>query len=72
MAHYLVRVRISEEIEDKVKSRTESFLVNAETIEESQQKIHQYFNGLMVDYEIRNVGKTGIIGYIDRLGNTSE
>jgi hypothetical protein len=72
MAHYLVRVRTTEEIDGKMRSRTEAFLVNADTIEESQQRIHDYFKGTMVDYEIRNAGKTGIVGYIDRTGQSSE
>jgi hypothetical protein len=72
MAHYLVRVRTTEEIDGKMRSRTEAFLVNAETIEESQRMMHEYFRGTMVDYEIRNVGKTGIVGYIDSTGRSVE
>lgn len=72
MAHYLVRVRTTEEIDGKLKSRSEAFLVNADTIEESQRMMHDYFRGTTIDYEIRNVGKTGIVGYIDRTGRTVE
>ena len=72
MAHWLVRVRTTEEIDGKLKGRTEAYIVNVETIEESQRRVHDYFRGMTVDYEIRSTGKTGIVGYIDGTGKAIE
>jgi hypothetical protein len=64
MAHWTVRVKTSYEEEGKLKSVTETYLVNAETIEESQTKVRDRFRNTTFDYEIRSVSKSGITEYI--------
>ena len=64
MAHWTVRVKTSYEDDGKLRSMTETFLVNAETIEESQAKVREKFKGTTFDYEIRSVSKSGIVEYI--------
>jgi hypothetical protein len=65
MAHWSVRVKVSMEDENgKVRASTETYLVNAETIEESQSKVREKFKGYTFDWEIRSVAKSGIIEYI--------
>jgi hypothetical protein len=74
MAHWTVRVKTTEEDPDtgKLRGRQEVFLVRAENIEESQQKVRGYFRGMTIDYEIRAVSKSNIVGYIDSEGNAIE
>jgi hypothetical protein len=74
MAHWTIRVKTSEEdIETgKIRRRTEAFLVRAETIEESQSRVRDYFRGMTIDYEISSVSKSNIIGYIDSNGKAIE
>jgi len=74
MAHWTVRVKTSEEdIETgKIRNKSETFLVRAETIEESQRKVREYFRGMTIDYELRSVSKSNIMGYIDSEGNAIE
>lgn len=65
MAHWTVRVRMSFEDENgKLRGSTETYLVNAETIEDSQSKVRERFKGTTFDYEIRSVSKSGITEYI--------
>jgi hypothetical protein len=64
MAHWTVRVKTSYEDDGKLRSVTETYLVNAETIEESQAKVRDRFRGTTFDYEIRSVAKSGITEYI--------
>jgi hypothetical protein len=65
MAHWTVRVRMSYEDESgKLRGTTETYLVNAETIEDSQSKVRERFKGTTFDYEIRSVSKSGITEYI--------
>ena len=73
MAHWTVRVKTVEEIgEGKLVKKVESFLVKADTIEESQAKMREYFRGTTVDYDFHSVSKSNIIGYIDIEGNSHE
>jgi hypothetical protein len=74
MAHWTVRVKTSEEDMEtgKIRSKSETFLVRAETIEESQRKVREYFRGMTIDYELRSVSKSNIMGYIDSNGNAME
>jgi hypothetical protein len=74
MAHWTVKVRTVEEDPDtgKLRGKMEAFLVNAETIEESQSRVRDYFRGMTLDYEIRAVSKSNIIGYIDSNGRSLE
>lgn len=65
MAHWTVRVRMSYEDENgKLRGTTETYLVNSETIEDSQAKVRERFKGTTFDYEIRSVSKSGITEYI--------
>ncbi len=65
MAHWTVRVKTAFEDENgKVRAATETYLVNAETIEESQAKVRERFRGVTFDWEIRSVAKSGIVEYI--------
>jgi hypothetical protein len=64
MAHWTVRVKTSYDDDGKVRTITETYLVNAETIEESQAKVREKFRGTTFDYEIRSVSKSGIVEYI--------
>lgn len=64
MAHWIVRVKTNYEDDGKLRSVTETYLVNAETIEESQAKVRDRFRGTTFDYEIRSVSKSGITEYI--------
>jgi hypothetical protein len=74
MAHWAVRVKTSEEDMEtgKIRSKSETFLVRAETMEESQRKVREYFRGMTIDYELRSVSKSNIMGYIDNEGNAIE
>jgi|SanBayMetagenome_1026888.scaffolds.fasta_scaffold437398_1 hypothetical protein len=74
MAHWAVRVKTSEEDMEtgKIRSKSETFLVRAETMEESQRKVREYFRGMTIDYELRAVSKSNIMGYIDNDGNATE
>jgi len=74
MAHWTVRVKTSEEDMEtgKIRSKSETFLVRAETIEESQRKVREYFRGMTIDYELRSVSRSNIMGYIDNDGNAIE
>lgn len=65
MAHWTAKVKlVIEDDNGKVKAITETYLVNAETIEDSQKRIHERFRGTTFDYEIRSVSKSGITEYI--------
>jgi hypothetical protein len=73
MAHWTVRVKTTTEDDSgKLRSRQEAFLVRAESIEESQARVRDYFSGTMIDYDIRSVSRSNIMGYIDSEGNTLE
>jgi hypothetical protein len=73
MAHWTVRVKTTSEDESgKLRSRQETFLVRAESIDESQSRVRDYFSGTMIDYEIRSVSRSNIMGYIDSEGNARE
>ena len=73
MAHWTVRVKTTEETDEgKLIRKIEPFLVKADTIEESQARIRDYFKGMTLDYEFHSVSKSNIIGYIDGEGNVSE
>jgi len=65
MAHWTIRVKTNiEDDNGKLRGIIETFLVNAETIEESQSKVRDRFRGTTFDYEIRSVTKSGITEYI--------
>jgi hypothetical protein len=65
MAHWTVRVKTTfQDDNGKVKAITETYLVNAETIEDSQKRVHERFKGTTFEYEIRSVSKSGITEYI--------
>ena len=67
MSHWTVRVRVtSEDLETgKVKAKMETYLVNADTIEQAQALVKDHFRGMTMDHEIRGIGKSGILEYID-------
>lgn len=74
MAHWTVRVKTSEEDIDtgKIRRKSEPFLVKAESIEDAQRRVRDYFRGMTVDYEINSTSKSNIVGYIDNEGSVSE
>jgi len=74
MAHWTVRVKTSEEdIETgKIRRKSEPFLVKAESIEDAQRRVRDYFRNMTVDYEINSTSKSNIVGYIDNEGSVSE
>jgi hypothetical protein len=67
MSHWTVRVRVTSEDVDtgKLRSKMETFLVNAESIEQAQSLIRDHFRTMIVDHEIRGISKSGIVDYID-------
>lgn len=65
MAHWTVRIKTTFEDENgKLRAATETYLVNAETIEESQVKVKERFQGVTFEWEIRSVAKSSILEYI--------
>ena len=74
MAHWTVRVKTSEEDMDtgKIRRKSEPFLVKAESIEDAQRRVRDYFRNMTVDYEINSTSKSNIVGYIDNEGSVSE
>ena len=66
MNHWTVKVRITEEDMEtgKLRGKTETYLVQAETIEASQTMVREFFRGLTLDHEVRSVSKSGITEYI--------
>lgn len=66
MNHWTVKVRITEEDMEtgKLRGKTETYLVQAETIEASQTMVREFFKGMTLDYEIRSVSKSGVTEYI--------
>ena len=67
MSNWTVRVRVtSEDLETgKVRARMETYLVNAETIEQAQSLIREHFRGMTLDHEVRGISKSGVLEYID-------
>lgn len=67
MNHWTVRVRITEQDPDtgKMRSKMETYLVEGETIEQAQKLVKEFFRGMTIDYEVRGIGKSGIVEYID-------
>lgn len=74
MAHWTIKVKtVTEDPEnDKLITTKESFLVRADTIEDSQDKVREYFRESIADYEIISIAKSNIVGYIDINGNTTD
>ena len=74
MAHWTVRVKTSEEDMEtgKIRRKSEPFLVKAESIEDAQRRVRDYFRNMTVDYEINSTSKSNIVGYIDNEGSVSE
>lgn len=66
MSHWTIRVRITEEDMEtgKLRGKTETYLVQAETIEAAQVMIREFFRGLTLDHEVRSISKSGITEYI--------
>lgn len=64
MAHWVVKVRTQFEDDGKLRTITENFLVNSETIEEAQTRVRERFRNTTFDYEISSVAKSGITEYI--------
>jgi hypothetical protein len=56
----------------KIRRKSEPFLVKAESIEDAQRRVRDYFRGMTVDYEINSTSKSNIVGYIDNEGSVSE
>lgn len=67
MNHWTVRVRVTSEDLDtgKLRAKMETYLVNADTIEQAQALIREHFRGLTLDHEVRGIGKSNILEYID-------
>lgn len=67
MSHWTVRVRVTSEDLDtgKVRAKMETYLVNADTIEQAQALIREHFRGMTLDHEVRGIGKSSILEYID-------
>lgn len=68
MSHWTVKVRVSEEDTEtgKIRTKMETYLVQADTIEQAQAIIREFFRGLTIDHEVRGVNKSGIVEYIDQ------
>jgi hypothetical protein len=66
MNHWNIKVRTTTEDPDtgKLRGKTETYLVQAETIEAAQAIIREFFNGLTTDHEVRSISKSGITEYI--------
>lgn len=66
MSHWTVKVRITEtDMETgKLRAKTETYLVQAETIEAAQTLVREFFRGLTIDHEVRGISKSGIMEYI--------
>jgi hypothetical protein len=66
MNHWSIKVRVTVEDLDtgKLRAKTDTYLVQAETIEAAQGLIRQFFNGTTMDHEIRSISKSGIAEYI--------
>jgi hypothetical protein len=66
MNHWTVRVRTTTEDLDsgKLRARTETYLVEAETIEAAQTLVREYFKGMTFDHEIRSVSGSNVLEYI--------
>lgn len=66
MSFWTVKVKvISEDIDTgRVRGKVETYLVKADSIEESQQLVHEYFKGTTLEYEVRGVSKNGITAVI--------
>jgi hypothetical protein len=64
--HWTVKVKTTFEDPEteKVKSKKESFLVAAPTIEASQERVRAYFKDTTIDYDIISVVKSNIVDYI--------
>ena len=67
MSHWTVRVRVTREDLDtgKVRAKMETYLVNAETIEQAQGLIKDHFRGMTLEHEVRGISKSGILEYIN-------
>lgn len=65
MAHWTVKVKLNiEDDNGKLRAITETYLVNAETIEDSQKCVRERFHGSTFEYEICSVSRSGITEYI--------
>ena len=66
MNHWTIKVRITEEDMEtgKLRGKTETYLIQADTIEAAQAMIREFFRGLTLDHEVRSVSKSGITEYI--------
>jgi hypothetical protein len=66
MSFWTVKVKvISEDIDTgKLRGKIETYLVKADSIEESQKLVHDYFKGTTLEYEVRGVGKNGFTAVI--------
>ena len=67
MGHWVVKVRVTTEDMDtgKLRSKTETYLVSAGSIEKAQECIKSHFRGTTMEHEIRGISKSGILEYID-------
>lgn len=67
MNNWTVKVKVSEEDMDtgKIRNRTETYLVEAETIEASQKMIKELYRGSVQDHEIRSVSKSNITEFVN-------
>ena len=53
---------------EKVKTKKENYLVQAPTIEESQDRMRLYFKDTTIEYDIVSVSKTNIVDYVGENG----
>jgi len=66
MNHWSIKVKVTTEDLDtgKLKSKTDTYLVQAETIEAAQTIIRQFFHGTTMEHEVRSISKSGILEYV--------
>jgi hypothetical protein len=66
MNHWTAKVKVTEEDLDtgKVRARTYTYLVQAESIEAAQTLVKKFFEGTTMDHEVRSIGKSGITEYV--------
>ena len=66
MNHWSIKVKVTTEDMDtgKLRAKTDTYLVQAETIEAAQTLIRQYFHGTTMEHEVRSISKSGILEYV--------
>ncbi len=68
MNHWTIKVKtVVEDLDTgKLKGKTETFLICADTIEEAQSLVVDFYRDMTIDYEIRSISKSQISEYISQ------